>query len=215
MQTKRKQSITIEWQIAETDREWAQLMSPAGPTGVSPRRWPRWLGEGLLLILMVGGIGSWQWYTTKAEWQRAKQELTAAVQQEITVISPAWPTTAPQWRLESAQAEHGLQIAAKSAMPGTQFTPTIHLVELQSDQAAVMVITPAIAQAPAYRETQFYRHTAAGWQRTAPAAALWGPLRQRETASFHWRYRERDAPVVAAVAPQLEMIYATVRHTFV
>ena len=67
---RRKRSISIEWRIAENDREWAQLRQPSTPAVQTPRDLRRWVGEVLLLIFILGGIGGWQWYATQAEWQQ-------------------------------------------------------------------------------------------------------------------------------------------------
>lgn len=198
----RKHAATIEWRIAEDEREWAQLCQPSTPAAQTQRDLRRWVGDLLLLIFVLGGLGGWQWYTTQAEWQQVKTELTAAVQQEGSIVDAAWSATAPSQRFELAQAELA------------QVAPTIHLLALQGDQAIITVITPTVAQALAYRQTQFYRHTTTGWERTAPDAALWGSPQQLETAAFRWRYRANDAQVVAAVAPQLERLYTTARHNF-
>jgi hypothetical protein len=65
---------------------------------------------------------------------------------------------------------------------------------------------------PAYRQTRFYQRTAAGWQRTAPVAALWGAKRSLETTYFVFHLRQQDAPVVIAAAPQLDTLYTTLAH---
>lgn len=197
-----KQSTAIEWRIVENDREWAQLCQPATPAVQTPRYLRRWMGEVLLLMVVLGGIGGWQWYATQAEWQQIASELAAAVQQEVAGVDPTWPATAPAQRFDLAQAELA------------QGTPTIRLRALQGDQAVVTVLTPTMAQVPAYRQTQFYHRTTAGWQQTAPDVTLWGLPQALETASFRWRYQVNDAEVVAAVAPQLETLYTTMRHNF-
>lgn len=209
---RRKRSATIEWRIAENDREWAQLRQPSTPAVQTPRDLRRWVGEVLLLMFVLGGIGGWQWYATQAEWQQVASELATTIQQEVAGIDPAGSAPVTAQRFDPVAL--ALPVAVKSATPSAQVAPTIHLLDLQANQAIVTVITPTIGQAPAYRQTQFYRHTTAGWQQTAPDATLWGAPQELETASFRWRYRERDGQVVAAVAPQLEALYTTMRHNF-
>lgn len=209
---RRKRSATIEWRIAENDREWAQLRQPSTPAVQTPRDLRRWVGEVLLLMFVLGGIGGWQWYAAQAEWQQVASELATTIQQEVAGIDPAGAAPVTAQRFDPVAL--ALPVAVKSATPSAQVAPTIHLLDLQANQAIVTVITPTIGQAPAYRQTQFYRHTTAGWQQTAPDATLWEAPQELETASFRWRYRKRDGQVVAAVAPQLEALYTTMRHNF-
>lgn len=214
MQTTRKQSVTLQWRIAESDREWAHLCQPPVPAVKSQRGLLRRLSELLLLMVGLSSIGGWYWYTTQAEFQEAQTALIAAVQQEALVAPSASPAATPVARLEPLQAEHALLVVVKPKLSGAQFAPTVRVLKLQGDQAVVMVLTPAVAHTPAHRQTQFYRRTDVGWQRTAPDATLWGPPQELETTFFRWHYRQNDAPVVAAVAPQLEVIYATLRRNF-
>jgi hypothetical protein len=66
--------------------------------------------------------------------------------------------------------------------------------------------------AAAYRQTRFYRRTAAGWQQTEPDTALWGPERSLETLFVTFHFRQQDAPAVSAVAAQVNNLYTTLRR---
>jgi hypothetical protein len=61
---------------------------------------------------------------------------------------------------------------------------------------------------------QLYQRTAGGWQQTQPDATLWGAERSLETPYFVYRFREKDAPPVIAVAPQIDALYSTLWHNF-
>lgn len=209
----RKRAVTFDWQIASSDGEWGQLEQRA-PTRLEQRRLPRWLGEVLLLMLVIGGVSCWHWYTTQAEFQQAQTELLTSVHQEARAAPPAWSVPTPVAQLEPLPAEYALLVAVKPKLSGAQSVPRVRLLELRGEQALVQVLTPAGAHTPAYRQTQFYQHTTAGWQRTAPNATGWGPEQELATPSFRWRYQEKDAPVIARVAPQLESIYTTLRRNF-
>lgn len=171
----RKPVATFEWQISKDDQQWGQLAYPPPLTSSKPRRLPVGLAETLLLLLVIGGIGGWQWYTRWAAWQQRQTELTLAIQQETTVV------------------------------------PTFHLLDDAGD-LAIVAVTPALQSNP--QQTRLYRRTATGWQRTAPDAEAWGARQHLETASFRWDYHEQDAQLVTTVAPHLERLYATLRHTF-
>ena len=82
----------------------------------------------------------------------------------------------------------------------------IHLLTLEGNQA--------IVNTPASGQTRLYQRTATGWQQTMPMAEAWGAPQQWETPSFRWHYHAQDAAVVATVAPQMERLYATLRHNF-
>lgn len=82
----------------------------------------------------------------------------------------------------------------------------IHVLTLEGDEALVNV--------PTVGQTRLYQRTAAGWQQTMPLAEAWGARQQWETPSFRWHYHAQDAVVIATVAPQMERLYATLRHNF-
>jgi len=214
MQKRRKQSTTLQWRIAESDREWAQWCQPSVSTEKSQRSLLRRLGELLLLMVGLSSVGGWYWYATQAEFKQIQAEVTATVQHEGLVASPTWSATGPAQRRQPAQAELASLVAVEPKLSSAKIAPTVRILMLQGDQAIVKVVRLPGTQTPAHRQTQFYRRTDVGWQRTAPDATQWGLPQELETTFFRWRYRQNDGQVVAAVAPQLEVIYATLRRNF-
>jgi hypothetical protein len=95
--------------------------------------------------------------------------------------------------------------------PSAYVDVTVQTVEFAGDGAVARVILNA-HQGQAYRQTWFYRHTPVGWLRTERDAALWGPERSLETPDFVYQFRQNDAPVVVAVAPQIEALYTILRR---
>jgi hypothetical protein len=88
------------------------------------------------------------------------------------------------------------------------------LIHLQDDLASAKFVTTARDGTPAYRQTRFYRQTAEGWQRTEPDAGLWGAPRRLESSYFIFHFRQNDAEVVAAVAPQIDALYSELQRNF-
>lgn len=68
----------------------------------------------------------------------------------------------------------------------------------------VRYLAPETPDRLAYRERQAYRHRAGEWLRTAPPLDWWGAEQTLETPSFRFRYRERDAAAVEAVAAAVD-----------
>jgi hypothetical protein len=107
------------------------------------------------MMILVGGIGGWLWYTA-------------------------------QTAVQHGQANPTVQVAHEAAASTT----------------------------PVHRQTQSHRQTAEDWQRTAPDAALWSPVRSLETPSLIFHFRQNDATAIISVAPQVEEIYTTIRRNF-
>jgi hypothetical protein len=91
---------------------------------------------------------------------------------------------------------------------------TVQTVGFAGDGAVARVIIKAKGRGQAYRQTWFYRHRAGGWLRTERDASLWGPARSLATPYFIYHFRQKDAPVVSAVAPQMDALYTTLWHNF-
>jgi hypothetical protein len=91
---------------------------------------------------------------------------------------------------------------------------TVSTVEVGGSRGIAHIVTTPKDGAPAYRQTRFYRRIATAWAPTTPDAALWGPERSLETPSFIFHFRQHDAQVVIAVAPQVESLYTTLRRNF-
>lgn len=70
---------------------------------------------------------------------------------------------------------------------------------------------PETPDRQAYREHQAYRHRAGEWLRTSPPLDWWGAVQILETPSFYFRYTERDAPAVEAVAAAIEEVRREMR----
>jgi hypothetical protein len=85
---------------------------------------------------------------------------------------------------------------------------------LPGKAAIVQVVTQSTTDQPALRQTRFYQQTAEGWQRTQPDDELWGSPRRLELGHFSFQYRQNDAQVVTAVAPQIDALYTTLLHNF-
>jgi hypothetical protein len=98
--------------------------------------------------------------------------------------------------------------------PETHTLADVALVELNSDVAVVQVDLPAAEGQPALRQTRVYRRSEAGWVRTAPSAATWGPRRRLETDYFVFHYDEQDREAVKAAAAKLDALYPSLYAAF-
>ncbi|MEZ4868832.1 MAG: hypothetical protein R3C14_46335 [Caldilineaceae bacterium] len=108
------------------------------------------------------------------------------------------------WQEVKANGLH-LQGAAQEPVTALQ-SDEVALVELEVDPSASDTLPVP------YRSKHFYRRTAGVWQPTTPAAAYWGDRRTLETDYFHLEFTEHDAPVVAAVATDLDAILRTLHR---
>jgi hypothetical protein len=88
------------------------------------------------------------------------------------------------------------------------------LLALPGDTAIVQLLTQSEPDQPALRQTHFYRQTADGWQRTKPDANLWGSPHRLESSHFIFHFRQNDAEVVVAVAPQMDDLYTEIARNF-
>jgi hypothetical protein len=76
------------------------------------------------------------------------------------------------------------------------------------------VVKQKLSSQEAYRQTRFYRNTDEGWLRIQPDDELWGAPRRLESSHFIWSFRQNDAQVIAAVAPQIDALYAELQRNF-
>lgn len=54
------------------------------------------------------------------------------------------------------------------------------------------------------RETRIYQKHDGAWQRTVPPVGFWGEMQSLETASLRIRYPQRNAALIAEIAPPIE-----------
>jgi hypothetical protein len=223
----RKQAPVVDWTIAENDADWERqcaLLLPDNEQAANRHRpLNRYIWGVVALLLMLVSIGGWWWHTARAGSQQAAAELHATAQQEPGVVTHHEQRTAisstdnqsdMDWWHQARREADELLAAIKADKPGAQFDLNMRVLALQRDQAVISVRTAPIARAPAYRQTLFYRRTEEGWQQTAPDAALWGPESSLETLDFVYHFRQNDAPVVAAVLAQMDILYQLMRRNF-
>lgn len=181
----RKQAPKLDWQIAENDAEWAhqQALLQLAEAPLADRRWRRKPWFWCIIVLFL---------LLALAADGGRQTASTATRQ--------------------AQAPATLVAQVLAALPPTHVGSVSPVVELDGDQAVVRIVTAAQPEVPPYRQTLFFRHTQAGWQRTAADASLWGPEQRLLTAAFLFHFRQRDAAVVQAVAPQLDALYATLQR---
>lgn len=219
-----KQSPVIEWHIAENDEDWARFCARSEPdsTPAVQRSWffkPS-LGR-MIVILVLIGTGGWLWHKDQRALRSIETELGATAQRESLVVALDQPQLtasltddqAPKAWQDHFTHEYGTLHSAMSNL-GLEADITLQSVDFHYDKAIATVVFHTKEGTPTHRQTRFYRRTATEWLRTAPDIALWGAEEQLETAFFVFIYRNADADAVAAVAPQVDALYTTMRRNF-
>lgn len=204
-----KQTLPVEWLIAESEAEWQRLCAPPTPDLTPPIQRhlaaQRFLGSVALLLCLL--VGAWWWRTHQI---RVRQQAIAAQVLASPHQTPLAPTT--DWLRQPGQEGSRKQQAGQNvASPGYSFAAEQPLT-VQGDQAWGRVVMYTEHGEPVYRQTRFYQHTTTGWQQTEPDAALWGAPRTLETPAFVYHFRQQDASIVTAVAMQIEALYTTLRR---
>lgn len=213
----RKRRPGVEWYIAESDAEWERLRwSHVDGESLSAYRCvtaSRYLGASAAFLLLLVVVGGWWWPATQTELPQAKADMQVArIGVTLHAIDRADGDASSGWGLQSTRADNELGAVIKAELRPGHFGLDVRVLAPQGDQAIVNVRTAATADGPAYRQTRFYQRTATGWQPAAPNVDLWGPERNLETPSFVFRFRQRDAPAVIAVATQVETLYTSLGH---
>jgi hypothetical protein len=224
-----KRATTVEWHVATDDTEWQNLCAlplaetpPCARPGAHGRLYLKWFLAGAAAILLLVSTSGW-WYSAQPKLHQGEAELHATAEPKLRALAVndnpgAVRVTDDQatlsWEPHFARGHTGLGDAGQTALPVSPLDVTGSTFKVQGDQALAQVVIYTEHGEPAYRQTRFYRHTAEGWQQTAPDVALWGPVRGLETRYFVFHFRQNDAPAVIAVAQQVDTLYATLRRNF-
>ena len=222
-----KHAPVVEWSIAESEADWerrcALLLPDVMLVSNRRQRLQRYLWRVVVLLLVLAGVGDWWWRTERTALPQPIAEVTATAQQEVSrvahrpdplVASAPGHQSDPDWWLQYGHDVLDLRVTVQATESNAGLDAVLSTVDFQGEQAIAQIITNPKSGAPAYRQTRFYRRTAAGWLRTEPDAALWGPMRSLETPFFVYHFRQHDAPAVIAVAPQIDALYTTMQRNF-
>jgi hypothetical protein len=231
--TTQKNRADFDWQLCQSDTEWAavsQAQAPIAPRPRSPIRRFLPLGLGLLLLLTAGGL---RWHSVQTERAAVEAALAHTANAEIGTDAPIEdPLTAlPATRSSATNLPHelpaqGLQRLAQSSLGlQAQDRPMLdphspdggavtRLLRVAGDVAVVEVTLPASHDQPALRQTRVYQRTGSDWVRIAPSATYWGSPLQWEGEHLIFRYYAYDTQAVAAVAAPLDARYAELHRLF-
>ncbi|MEZ4731005.1 MAG: hypothetical protein R3E79_28120 [Caldilineaceae bacterium] len=204
-----KRTPPVEWYVAESDAEWQRLCLPPIPD--QPPSFQhrlavqRFLGSVALFLCLLAGV--WWWRTNQEEVRQKEVEVRATMPLHQTPIAPAG-----DWLRRHGPAVNGEQKTGQNVTSLVYGLAAAPPLTVQGDQAWGRLVIYTEQGEPAYRQTHFYRRTAAGWQRTAPDAALWGAPRTVETPSFVYHFRQQDTPIVIAATTPIEALYTTLRR---
>lgn len=226
----RKRTTLLEWQFVENQegRGYAPWPPPVDtpPSALAAHCRPhrRYIWGGLLaLLLLLATAGGWLWHTAQAGLEQIEGELNGTVQFELASVAPVpaplgvtriTDRAAIAWKKQLEREQDTLHTLLSPDIPVDQLTADVKTINLQGDRAVTEFVTTAKDGTQAYGQTRFYRHTAEGWQRTEPNAELWGSLRHLESSHFIFHFRQNDAEVVAAVAPQMNALYTELQRNF-
>lgn len=106
------------------------------------------------------------------------------------------------------------ELVGSNAVRDSLWQADIQWLDIREDKALVqLLLTPldATSTQSAYRTTRFYQRISAGWQQTQPSAVFWGAPQVLDTEQITFLFRERDAEVVADVAPRIDALFAQMR----
>lgn len=212
----------IEWHVAESEAEWQRLCAPPLPDAtLNPATQRRLAAQRLLgsvAILLCLLTGAWWWHTDQAT---LSTEVRGTAHPKQGAGTPSRNSLATRNIDHPSASRHGpqggrerseLSAAVSSAEFPDYMFDAVQTFEVHGDQALTSVVMYTEYGEPMYRQTRFYRRIENGWQRMEPDAALWGAERSLETPSFIFHFRQNDAPVVVAVASQIEALYTTLRR---
>jgi hypothetical protein len=222
----------FDWEIEDADateavgsEQWAVDSEPPVERRLplpNPRSLTPLLRGALGLVVLAAAI------LVLAAWQRARDNVVLVrgdIEGMIVLEGRAWVAGDDELRrnLIDANAEstwryrfERVESRYRRWSGEDAQTPQVEVrgLELLGDVALVQaVVTQTNANwAPSpYRETRFYRNVEGRWLRTGPDASFWGAEQTANTAHFHFKYYERDAEAVQALAAQAEALYAQLR----
>lgn len=189
-----RRAPVVEWQIAQSDAEWEAMRAgtPDMATPGSPPWWRRHLLWRICSFVFVLGLVGPLNYS-----QNTRQSSPA-------IGEPAANRTT---QLTAEQIE-------RPQPTGTPLTTTGGSI-LVPPQRYEFIGNSEVARLLAHPEEglRIYQNTTDEWLRNL-LETLWGPERKLESANFVFQFRQRDAGVVAIVAPQLDDLYRTLQRNF-
>lgn len=200
-----------EWHVLLDDADWAEstsldnLLSDEKPGIDDSSDRARSHGRGWYAVLLLIGVGAlsaglYFWQQAQTGLTQIKTDVREAVAAETALRSNDTILLDSQAALEWQRA-----LRARAEHSASQnISTTITSVDLLDDKAMVRLHTTSSTQPLPYRETRFYRQTAAGWLRTAPDAGFWGAKMSLESEYFVFQFRRRDRAAVVAAAPVLD-----------
>lgn len=224
-------SIKLDWEVSDAPDDTGKLNRAGSATPAAPvphlaespqpaarRRLWSWT---LLALVAVTAIGlTATWYISRQGWQRVTSDVQALVRYEEEAayagnVALALGVQDQDNRDWLAVRRDDFEAARPAPRPLPMLTPATHafavdaVTALDSDFVLAEVrreFTTPDGQTLTFVLPQFYRRRGLDdWQRTAPPGQFWGNWIDWQGQYLQVRHSERDAAVVAAVAPRLEV----------
>lgn len=203
-----KRALPMEWVVAENDTDWERLCTQsmpdrmqAGQPRLSPPRFLTLMSAMLVLLAIAAG---WVWQRDQLRMKQIKADLTTTIQHEHNAVTEQdLLADTPIDGLAPINGQDGVLLLRN----------TLETVRVEDDWFISNVVLTD-DQGQMYRQTRFFQKTGLGWLPGAPNTALWGSEQRLETVFFVFHYRQRDAQVVASIAPLVDELYTTLCHNF-
>jgi len=188
-----KRVSMLEWQFVENDTDWIGLsvqpltrdatsIAPIGRSmlGSLPLRW-----DVVIFLLLLASAGGWYWRTNQSRSPQRAGIVGDQVQLPQPVVSPDHNALVARvmddLRREFRQMDSSTLTGILTSSSTADLGLTLSILDIQGDQAIILIVKPAARGAPVYRQTRFYERTAEGWRQPSADAALWGPERSLES----------------------------------
>jgi type II secretory pathway pseudopilin PulG len=208
-------SIQLDWHI---NADQTQQQESEDPNQRNRRRRNRWrLLLAMVVVALVIGVAVlallWRW---QAIQQREEDDLRAAVEAELAAIRVGDQDAFEQLQRSDSMAWLDSQLATyndyQTLKQAGRLSPQSQIINVTIDEERGRVVIQETIDQQAFRQAWFYwrysastaEDTQAGWRRVPPDVTFWGEETTLTQANTVITYRELDAEMAKALAPQVE-----------
>lgn len=192
-----KRVSILEWQFVENDTDWIGLSvqpltadaTSIAPTGKSmlsslPLRW-----DAVIFLLLLASAGGWYWRINQSRSPQRAGIVGDQVQLSQPVVSPDHNALVARvmddLRREFRQMDSSTLTGILTSSSTADLGLTLSILDIQGDQAIILIVKPAARGTPVYGQTRFYERTAEGWRQ--PLANIQPTQQQAQERQQHGR----------------------------